>query len=293
MPKKPHGLGRGLDVLLPETLDSGENLREIPIGDIDTNPDQPRQTFPEETITQLAQSIRDQGVLQPLLVTPTPGGRYRIVAGERRWRAARQAGLTQVPCVVRELELSRQMEIALIENLQREDLNPMETAMGIRTLMDECGYTQEAAAQRVAKSRPAVANLLRLLTLPDEIAEMIREGVLSAGHGRVLAGLETDEERLQLARLSAQEGWSVRQLEAEAARRRESVAERKPKPQPKPRPVELTDLENRIRETMGVRAAVKGSVKKGRIVLQYYSRDELERFNEILMRMEALAAEGN
>ncbi len=293
MPKKPHGLGRGLDVLLPETLDSGENLREIPIGDIDTNPDQPRQTFPEETITQLAQSIRDQGVLQPLLVTPTPGGRYRIVAGERRWRAARQAGLTQVPCVVRELELSRQMEIALIENLQREDLNPMETAMGIRALMDECGYTQEAAAQRVAKSRPAVANLLRLLTLPDEIAEMIREGVLSAGHGRVLAGLETDEERLQLARLSAQEGWSVRQLEAEAARRRESVAERKPKPQPKPRPVELTDLENRIRETMGVRAAVKGSVKKGRIVLQYYSRDELERFNEILMRMEALAAEGN
>ena len=149
MPKKTHGLARGLDSLLPEVdmMTSGGG-QELAIGDIDPNPDQPRRAFSEESIAQLAQSIRDQGLLQPILVVPMNGGRYRIVAGERRWRAARMAGLDRVPCIIREMDVPTQMEIALVENLQREDLNPIEAAQGIQTLMRQCGYTQEALMRR-------------------------------------------------------------------------------------------------------------------------------------------------
>ena len=284
MPKKIHGLGRGLDVLLPEENAGGDNLREIAIGDIDPNPDQPRRSFPEENLAQLAQSIREQGVLQPLLVVEN-AGRYRIVAGERRWRAARLAGLASGPCLVRGVSGPTQKEIALVENLQREDLNPMEAALGIRQLMDQHGYTQEKAAQRLGKSRPAVANLLRLLTLPEEVAALVKDGTLSAGHARVLAGLDSDEEKISLARSCAAEGWSVRQLEAVAAARRELPPPPAPK-RVKVLTVELSELERRIRECMGVRATLTGTEKKGRIVLQYYSREELERLSELLDRME-------
>lgn len=282
MAKKNRGLGRGLDALLPEAEENLGAGQEIAIGDIDPNPDQPRRVFQDESISQLAQSIRDQGVLQPLLVVPTNGGRYRIVAGERRWRAARQAGLTTIPCIVRDLDVIQQMEIALVENLQREDLNPIETATGIRTLMRQCGYTQETVAQRLAKSRPAVANLLRLLTLPEEVQELVRQGKLSAGHARVLAGLEDDKRKLDLARQTIEKAWSVRQLEAVAA---EQKQDKPAAPKARTLPVELTELEGRIRETVGMRAAITGNVKKGKIVLQYYSREELERFYEILNRI--------
>lgn len=286
MAKKNRGLGRGLDALLPEAEESLNNVQEIAIGDIDPNPDQPRRTFQEESIAQLAQSIREQGVLQPILVAPQNGGRYRIVAGERRWRAARAAGLETVPCMVRDMDVIQQMEIALIENLQREDLNPIEVAQGIRSLMQQCGYTQETVANRLSKSRPAVANLLRLLTLPDEVTDMVRQGTLSAGHARVLAGLDSDAQKLALAREAVEKGYSVRQLEALAALNRQEV-QPQPKPAPKHRamPAELTELEGRIRETMGVRATLTGTVKKGRIVLQYYSQEELEHFNELLLRL--------
>ena len=285
MPKKSHGLGRGLDVLLPETDVTMSGGQEIAIGEIDPNPDQPRRVFQEEAITQLAQSIKDQGVLQPILVVPGEHGRYRIVAGERRWRAARMAGLETVPCVVRDLDIVQQMEIALIENLQREDLNPIEVAQGIRSLMQHCGYTQEAVASRLSKSRPAVANLLRLLTLPEEIMGMVQEGALSAGHARVLAGLDDDKVKLALAKQSIESGWSVRQLEAAAA----ALKEEKPpkaKPMPKPLPIELSELENRVRETFGIRATLTGSAKKGKIVLQYYSQEELEHLSDLLGRLE-------
>ena len=285
MPKKSHGLGRGLDVLLPEADVTMSGGQEIAIGEIDPNPDQPRRVFQEEAIAQLAQSIRDQGVLQPILVVPGENGRYRIVAGERRWRAARLAGLETVPCVVRDLDIVQQMEIALIENLQREDLNPIEVAQGIRSLMQHCGYTQEAVANRLSKSRPAVANLLRLLTLPDEIADMVRDGVLSAGHARVLAGLDDDKVKLALARQTVDSGWNVRQLEAAAA----ALKQEKPvKPQPRPRalPVELSELENRVRETLGIRATLTGSARKGKIVLQYYSQEELEHLSDLLARLQ-------
>ena len=284
MPKKSRGLARGLDALLPEMDTTAPGAgQEIAIGDIDPNPDQPRHLFTEESITQLAQSIRDQGILQPILVTPMKGGRYRIVAGERRWRAAREAGLFTVPCIVREMDIPTQMEIALIENIQREDLNPIETAMGIQSLMKQCGYTQETVAQRLSKSRPAVANLLRLLTLPETIIEMVRRNVLSAGHARVLAGLDSDDVKLSLAERTVAEGWSVRQLENAAALLKQNSAKLPKQEKPlRSLPVELTELETLCRETFGMRATLTGTEKKGKIVLQYYSQEELERLNEVL-----------
>ena len=288
MAKKTRGLGRGLEALLPdaeEALSSG--VQEISIGDIDPNPDQPRRTFSEESIAQLAQSIREQGVLQPILVTPQNGGRYRIVAGERRWRASRAAGLDKVPVIVRDLDVIQQMEIALIENLQREDLNPIEVAQGIRSLMQQCGYTQETVANRLSKSRPAVANLLRLLTLPDEVIELVRQGCLSAGHARVLAGLDDDARKVALAKETIEQGYSVRQLEAiAAASKADEVMPAKTKKQKPALSAELSELEGRIRETMGVRATLTGTVKKGKIVLQYYSQEELEHLNDLLLRLE-------
>lgn len=287
MPKKLRGLGRGLDVLLPDTEDMDAGLQQIAIGDIDPNSDQPRQTFSDETIAQLAQSIKDQGVLQPLLVTPMPGGRYRIVAGERRWRASRQAGLETVPCLVRDLDMIQQMEIALIENIQREDLNAIEQAAAIRSLMRQCGYTQEAVAARLSKSRPAIANMLRLLTLPEEIQMMVKQGQLSAGHARVLAGMDRNEAKLSLAARIMAEGLSVRQAEEIAALMKGQAVEGSGKParKKKPLPVELTELEERIRQTVGLRAAVSGTMKKGKIVLNYYNAQELELFNELLGKL--------
>ena len=288
MPKKTRGLARGLDALLPEMDAAAPGAgQEIAIGDIDPNPDQPRRVFSEESIAQLAASIRDQGVLQPILVTPMSGGRYRIVAGERRWRAAREAGLMAVPCIVREMDVVQQMEIALIENLQREDLNPIEVAQGIQSLMKQCGYTQETVAQRLCKSRPAVANLLRLLTLPETVIAMVRQGTLSAGHARVLAGLDDNAMKLQLANRTIAEGWSVRQLETNAALLKQDAAKLPPKAAKKPRllPAELTELETLCREAFGMRATLTGTSKKGKIVLQYYSQDELERLNELLQQL--------
>ena len=280
MPKKTHGLGRGLDSLFPGTEEWGTSIQEIPVGDLDTNPDQPRQTFDNESIAQLADSIRDQGVLQPLLVVPFNGGRYRIIAGERRYRASRLAGLETLPCIVKDIDVVRQMEIALIENLQREDLNPLEAAKGIQALMKQCGYTQEKVSTRLGKSRPAVANLLRMLTLPDEVTEMVRDGLLSAGHARVLAGLNSREEQIRLAHLAANEGMSVRRLEQLAS----NVKAKKPARKRKAvsLPAELNELQDKIRMKTGLKSTMTGTVSKGKIVLQYSTREELERLNDVL-----------
>jgi ParB family transcriptional regulator, chromosome partitioning protein len=279
---KKTGLGRGLDELLPMGEDfAGNTVKEIPIGDIDPNEAQPRRAFTEESLNQLAQSIREAGVLQPILVVEI-GTRYRIVAGERRWRAARLAGLMAIPCIVKDMDRRQQMEAALIENLQREDLNPMEEAAAIRALMQQCGYTQDAAAKRLGKSRPAIANTLRLLNLPLEVTDMVRKGTLSAGHARVLAGMEEESRQIDLARQTMLAGLSVRQLEQFASKPAEVP---KPKPTPKPIPVELSELEVRLRETIGVRTTFSGTMRRGKIVLQYYSADELERLFEALERM--------
>ena len=279
---KKTGLGRGLDELLPMGEDVlGSTIKEIAIGDIDPNEGQPRRTFTEDNLNQLAQSIREAGVLQPILVVET-GSRYRIVAGERRWRAARLAGLATVPCIIKDMDRRQQMEAALIENLQREDLNPMEEAAAIKALMQQCGYTQEAAAKRLGKSRPAIANILRLLNLPQEVTDMVRKGTLSAGHARVLAGLEDEARQIDLARQTVLAALSVRQLEQLAAKPQDAP---RPKPTPKPMPIELTELEGRMREVLGVRTSFSGSAKRGKIILQYYSAEELERLYQALERL--------
>ena len=266
--------------MLPGTEDPELTIQELDIDLIDPNPEQPRRTFSKESITQLAQSIRDQGVLQPLLVVPRNGGRYRIIAGERRYRASREAGLTTVPCVIRDMDVIRQMEVALIENLQREDLNPIDTAQGIRALMQQCGYTQDKVAQRLGKSRPAVANLLRLLTLPDSVTEMVREGKLTAGHARVLAGLTAEEEKLRLAKKTTEEDLSVRQLEQLAAGQKKAAPVKAKKP--KQLTAELRDLQDRLLEKTGMKTTLTGTVNRGRIVLTYSTRDELETLYELL-----------
>ena len=281
MAKKTNALGRGLDSLFAGTEDWGTatTVQEIPAGELDPNPDQPRRTFSEESISQLADSIREQGVLQPLLVAPSGNGRYMIIAGERRFRAGRMAGLETLPCIVKDIDVIRQREIALIENLQREDLNPIEAARGIKALMDQCGYTQEKIGERLGKSRPAIANMLRLLQLPDEITEMVKDGLLSAGHARVLAGISGGEEQLRLARKAVDEGLNVRQMEQLA-----KAAGNRPKRKPAPRqlPAELGELQDKIRLKTGLKSTLTGSIQKGKIVLQYSTREELERLNDVL-----------
>ena len=279
MAKKTHGLGRGLDSLFAGTEDWVTSITEIPVGELDPNPDQPRRTFSEESIGQLADSIREQGVLQPLLVAPSVGGRYMIIAGERRFRAGRLAGLETLPCIVKDIDVIRQREIALIENLQREDLNPIEAARGIKALMDQCGYTQEKIGERLGKSRPAIANLLRLLQLPDEVTEMVKDGLLTAGHARVLAGIPDQEEQLRLARKAVEEGLNVRQMEQLA---KNAAGKPKKKAAPKELPVELGELQDKILRKTGLKSTLTGSIRKGRIVLQYSSREELERLNDLL-----------
>lgn len=267
---KKNALGRGLNALLPDILQESQ-VRDIPLTDIDTNIAQPRQDFDEAALKELADSIREVGVLQPVLVVENKG-RYRIVAGERRFRAARIAGLTAVPCIVRSFSADEQLEAALIENLQREDLNPMEEAQAIRALMDAAGYTQEQVASRLGKSRPAVANVLRLLTLPDEVQDMVRQGLLSAGHARVLAGMNNPAAQKTLASRAVAEGLSVRALEQMCRQDGKKKAIKKAALPPP----ELSAFEDRIREAVGVRARVKGNLTRGQVVLTYSSREELE-----------------
>ena len=279
---KKTGLGRGLDALLPETNPLDNTVSMIAITELDRNPDQPRREFDEAALQALAESIKAAGVLQPLLVVEQ-NGRYRIVAGERRFRAARIAGLDEVPCIVRDFSPQEQMEAALIENLQREDLNPIEEAAAMKQFMEECHYTQEQAAKRLGKSRPAVANSLRLLTLPQAVQQDVIAGRISAGHARVLAGIEDEKRQIALGQLVILEGLSVRALEKLAAQP-EPVT--KPKPTPRPLPLELQDMENRMRETLGLRTVLKGNRKHGKIILQYYSEEELERLYQCLERLE-------
>lgn len=278
---KRRGLGRGLDALMPEMpQQDGERIVMLSIGDVDPNPKQPRRRFDQAALKELADSIRQVGVLSPILVCEQDG-RFRIVAGERRWRAARMAELDAIPAVVRSMDTVERMEAALIENLQREDLNPMEEAVAIRALMEECGLTQEAAAERLGRSRPALANLLRLLSLPEKVTELVREGKLSAGHARALASIEDPKRCEALAHRAVQEGLSVRQMEQMAQGEQQAPAAKPAKPLKRPLP-EFSELEERLRFTFGMKAQISGTLEKGRITLQYGSRDELERLYDMM-----------
>lgn len=279
---KRGGLGRGLDALLPQNDTLLETVvRDIPIDDIDPNTDQPRREFDKEALEQLAESIREAGVLSPILVVED-GMRYRIVAGERRYRASRMAGLASVPCIVRDMTTAQQMEAALIENLQRQDLNPIEEAAAIRSLMQECGYTQEQASQKLGKSRPAIANALRLLHLPGEITDLVISGDLSAGHARVLAGLNDKKRQLELAHQCVTLDYSVRKLE--------ELVKDKPKGSTPKRTVktitpELDALQNSMREALGLKTVLNGTESKGKITLSYNSAEELEHLYEVIGRL--------
>lgn len=276
MTKPRRGLGMGLDALFDASSIEveGGRLRMVPLSAIEPNKDQPRREFDEEKLQQLADSISCYGVLQPLLVRDMGNGRYQLLAGERRWRAARLAGLTELPVQLKELEAQGVLEVALIENLQREDLNPMEQAGGYRRLMEEFSLTQEEVAARVGRSRPAVANTLRLLSLPKTIQDMVQEGALSEGHGRALVGLD-ESVSLPLALQACEQGLSVRQLErlasaaAKAGREGESLA-----PEPA-KDLYARQLGEALSGRLGRRVQLRPGAKKGRIEIEYYDNQDL------------------
>ena len=289
--KKPQrGLGRGLGALLGDDVVAQQEQEEkrvdevmrLPVRLIDPNREQPRRAFDEEAMRELADSIAAVGVLQPIIVC-REGERYSIVAGERRYRAARLAGLEEIPAIVRDWEKQTRLEAALIENLQRNDLNPVEEAMGVKNLMEETGMTQEKAAERLGKSRPAVANLLRLLNLPENVIQMLRDGRLSAGHARALVAVDKSKQE-KLAQLCAAQGWSVRQFEkiCQAAQNAEPEA---PKVKEKKDP-QLKELETLARNTLGLRTKLEGNLNAGKIVLTYYSQDDLQRVWDALSRLQ-------
>jgi ParB family transcriptional regulator, chromosome partitioning protein len=223
------GMGRGLAAILPESdRDAAGQLRELPVGLIKPNPKQPRTHFDEEALAGLASSIEANGVVQPLLVRPLPDGSYELVAGERRWRAAQRAGLEKVPAVVRDSEQAERLQVALVENMVREDLNPVDEARACATLIDELGLSKEELARRVGRSRPAVSNLIRLLDLPDDALELLEADELSEGHGRALLTAPGNDLRRRLARQASKHGWSVRETEKRAKLASQPGERRKP-----------------------------------------------------------------
>jgi ParB family chromosome partitioning protein len=245
----------------------------IPMEAIEPNPYQPRRQFDPQALDELAQSIREHGILQPILVRMLPGGKYQLVAGERRLRAAKLAGMTTIPGLAKELSDRQMAEIALIENLQREDLNPIEEAEAYRKLIDEFNLTQETLANRLGKSRPAIANCLRLLNLEKEVREMIAQGQLSSGHGRTLLGLAR-EQQLVAARGIIQGGLTVRD------------AEKNKKPEPKPAPAKdanLYDLQRRLMEHLGTKVVLEQQGERGKIIIDFYSQEDADRIIEAIL----------
>lgn len=271
-------LGRGLDALLGDTslqAQTGGSV-SLPIAQVEPGLNQPRKHFDEESLADLAQSIGQHGILQPLTVRRLASGYYQIIAGERRWRAARMAGLEEVPAIIVEADDRKVMELGLIENLQREDLNPMEEAAGYHTLVQEYGLTQEEAAKRVSKSRPAVANAMRLLALPQEVQWLIEQGSLSAGHGRALLALPTAEEQIAAAEEIRTKGWSVRETEERIRQRlqeREASAPEKPS---SPLKLYFKEAERQLTAGLGRRVTITQGKKKGKIALEYYDQEDLE-----------------
>lgn len=285
------GLGKGLAALFSETEQAYGNagareeggIVELPLDLIFANPDQPRKVFDESALSELAASIREHGVIVPVLVMQQPDGRYMLVAGERRFRASRLAGKETIPAVVKEYTKEQAEEIALIENLQREDLNPVEAANAMRRLMEEYRLTQEELAQRIGKSRPAITNTLRLLNLPDEVTEYLEKGTITAGHARALLALPADVQ-LSFARRIAKEGLSVRKTERMVKEYITPLAviEQKKKTETSRSTAELKTLIERMRQNFRTKVSFIGSEKKGRIYIDYYTRDDLDRIVEIL-----------
>ena len=279
------GLGKGLGALLGDFGDEPQEnsaYKMLPVYKVEPNPDQPRQNFDDEELAELAESITEHGIIQPITVRETKSGYYQIIAGERRWRAARLCKLSEVPAIVVEADDRKAMELALIENLQRQDLNAVEEAMGYKSLMDDYGLTQEEAAARVGKSRPAVANALRLLGLTPDVLDLVRSGKLTAGHARAVLVLKEDKKQKEAAKKIISLGLSVRAAE--------SLCKNMAKPEPKKKEEGLkvdyvAECEKQLSKHLGRGVRIINGKKKGRFELEFYGKDDLEMLLAALMRL--------
>ena len=280
------GLGRGLGALLgdmDDPIQENSPYKQLPIHKVEPNPDQPRRDFDEEELQALSESISIHGIIQPLTVRLLASGYYQIIAGERRWRAARMAGLSEIPVVIVEADDRKAMELALIENLQRQDLNPVEEAMGYQSLMEEYGMTQEEAAGRVGKSRPAVANALRLLTLSPVVLEMVRNGELTAGHARAVLVLKDEKKQQQAAQRIHALGLSVRQAELLC---KNMTRQQPPMPKVSLAVDYIGECEKNLSKHLGRGVKITNGKRKGKFELEFYGEEDLQNLLEALMKIE-------
>jgi len=281
MAARKSGLGRGLEALIPsDPKMSASGFSQVPVDEINANPNQPRSRFDDASLEEMAASMREVGVLQPIVVEIGETG-YTLIAGERRWRAAKRAGLPTIPAVVRDATGGHTLVEALVENVQRMDLTPLEEARAYRQLLEEYGMTQDAIATRVGKSRPAISNTLRLLQLPDDVQQLVEDGELSAGHARALVGMEDIRYAIHLANQAVADGWSVRQME-EAVRARKGPDggggnAQSGSPIRSLRPIEIIELEKRLGEQLEARVKINYRNQKGRVEISFASVEELER----------------
>lgn len=271
-------LGRGLDALIPET---GLEIVNLPITKIIPNKKQPRKNFNDSALKDLAQSIKEKGVIQPIVVSKQSDGTYALIAGERRWRASSFAGLKKIPAIIKKVGEKDSLEIALVENIQREDLNPIEMASSFDYLLNNYGLTQEDLSEKIGKDRATIANYMRLLKLPDEVQRLVREDKLSMGHARAILSVYNGKRQIEIARSVVKKGLSVREVE-ELARDKEM---HKPKKQREKMTADphVKDVENRLRKSLGTKVTIHHKDKKGKITIEYYSLDELDRLLEILL----------
>lgn len=286
---RPKGLGKGLDALMGDTatLQSQEaGSVTLPISQVEPGLNQPRKRFDDEALADLAASIEEHGIIQPITVRRLSTGYYQIIAGERRWRAAKLAGRKEVPVVIIEADDRKVLELGLIENLQREDLNPVEEAEGYLALIGDFGLTQDELAKRMGKSRPAITNALRLTALPPEVRELMIEGKLSAGHGRAVLMVEGEATEIEFAQKIVEEGWSVRQAEARARNfRHKSAYELPPEDSPDPHEIYVKAVEKDLSARLGRKVTIKNGAKKGRLELEYYNVDDL---NDLLDQLDRI-----
>lgn len=290
MSRRKTGLGKGIDALIPSgNEDLTDSIIEIDINDIEPGDAQPRKSFDEEKIAQLAQSIKEHGIIQPLIVMKE-GSVYKIIAGERRWRAARVAGLKKVPAIERSATPQEVMELALIENIQREDLNPIEEAEAYSRLMTEHNITQERLSEIIGKSRSAIANTIRLLNFNDEIREMIINEEITAGHARAILALESEEERVKVAREVVEKGYNVRQTESLVKKILQEKTKKKEKSEESTAEdntfsqIEIKHIQNMLRSVLGTKVKMDEAKGRGKIIIEYYSPDERERLIDYLTK---------
>lgn len=285
---KKRSLGRGLNALIPSGVETitgtdevAAGVQTVPISAIQPNPHQPRTVMDAEKLAELTLSIKEHGLIQPLIVTQS-GDQYTLIAGERRWRASQQAGLTEVPVIIKEATPQEMLELAIIENIQRADLNPLEEAYAYQQLMNEFGLIQEEVAKRVGKGRSTVANLVRLLNLPPNIQQAVSDGEISGAHGRALLPLPTPEAQTAAMNQIIKHDLNVRQTEALV---KKLLAEQKPIPKPRPTlPPELTDLQRQFADSLGTRVNIEKSGNGGRVVIHYYNDEDLQAIYETIVR---------